>query len=116
MADILDRKDIIFLVDSFYERVRADQQLGPVFLHVDWPHHLPVMYNFWCSIVFGDQSYDGNPFQKHKHLAIGAAHFQQWLALFTATVDEHFEGFNANEIKARAASIAGVFQHKLGLL
>jgi hemoglobin len=116
MPDILDRKDIIILVDAFYERVRADQLLGPVFQHVDWPHHLPIMYNFWSSIVFGDQSYQGNPFQKHQSLAIDSTHFNRWLELFGKTVEDRFSGMNANEVKSRAASIAAVFQHKLGLL
>jgi hemoglobin len=116
MPDILERKDLIVLVDAFYARVRADQHLAPVFHHVDWPHHLPIMYNFWSSIVFGDQSYQGSPFQKHQSLPIDATHFNRWLELFTQTVDNHFRGANANEIKSRAASIASVFQHKLGLL
>lgn len=116
MTDITDRKDIIRLVDTFYSRVKADELLKPVFEHVDWPHHLPIMYNFWSSMIFGDQTYQGNPLQKHFPLAINASHFNRWLELFTQTVDEHFTGFNAKEIKSRAQSIAGVFQHKLGLL
>ena len=63
--DIVERKDIELLVDSFYEKVKNDQLLGPVFAHVDWPKHLPVMYQFWSSMMLGEQSYKGNPFQKH---------------------------------------------------
>jgi hemoglobin len=113
MADITDRQDIIRLVNAFYEKVKGDGLLHPVFAHVDWPAHLPVMYNFWSSILFGDRSYDGSPFQKHMHLAIGAEHFEQWLKLFNQTVDGFFEGPSADEIKDRAKSIAGVFQYKL---
>ncbi len=115
MTDIIDRKDIETLVNLFYNKVKSDELLLPVFSHVDWPHHLPIMYNFWSSMLLGDQSYLGNPFQKHIHLAIDSSHFNQWLALFKETVDENFTGLKADEAKSRALSIAGVFQHKMGL-
>lgn len=116
MTDIIDRTDIEVLVNSFYDKVKRDDLLLPVFSLVDWPHHLPIMYNFWSSILLGDQSYQGNPFQKHIHLTINSTHFNRWLELFTQTVDEHFAGFKADEVKSRAQSIAVVFQHKMGLL
>ncbi len=116
LSDINNRLDIINLIDNFYTRVQEDELLQPVFKDVDWPHHLPIMYNFWSSMILGDQSYQGNPMQKHLPLAIGAPHFKRWLELFTQTVDDHFEGFNATEIKNRAQSIAAIFQHKMGLM
>ncbi|NOS55251.1 MAG: group III truncated hemoglobin, partial [Cyclobacteriaceae bacterium] len=97
-------------------KVNQDALLAPIFEHVDWPHHLPIMYNFWSSMLLGDQSYQGNPFQKHIHLPIDSSHFNQWLALFTVTVDENFAGVKSEEVKNRARSIAGVFQHRMGLL
>ncbi len=115
MTDIIDRKDIEVLVNSFYDKVKSDDLLLAAFSQVNWPHHLPIMYNFWYSMLFGDQSYQGNPFQKHVHLAIDSSHFNRWLELFIQTVDEHFAGFKADEVKTRAQNIAGVFQHKMGL-
>lgn len=115
MTDIFTRKDIERLVNGFYEKVRADDLLAPVFSHIDWPHHLPVMYNFWSSILLGDMSYQGNPFQKHIHLPISRLHFERWLWLFHKTVDENFDGEVATEAKNRAQSIAGIFQHRMGL-
>jgi hemoglobin len=114
--DITQREDIEILVNSFYDKVKEDPLLAPVFSHLDWPHHLPIMYNFWSSMLFGDQTYRGNPLQKHLNLAIDKTHFEQWLALFTQTVDEHFEGDKADEVKMRAESIAGIFQLKMGLM
>jgi hemoglobin len=113
--DIKTRKDIERLVDSFYEKVRADELLSPVFAHLDWPAHLPTMYNFWSSLLFGDKSYEGNPFMAHKHLSINESHFTRWLELFTETVDQEFTGERASELKQRAQSIAAVFQHRMGL-
>lgn len=114
--DILTREDIQLLVDHFYKKVQMDNLLAPVFSHVDWEHHLPIMYNFWSSMLLGDQSYRGNPLQKHLPLPIEGHHFDQWLKLFTETVNEHFSGVNAEEIKMRAQSIAGIFQMRLGIV
>lgn len=114
--DINSRDDIVVLVDTFYAKVQADEKLAPVFIHVDWEKHLPLMYSFWASMVLGEQSYRGNPFERHKGLPIGAAHFDRWVKLFVATVDLHFSGEKAEEIKHRAMAIAGVFQHKLNLM
>jgi hemoglobin len=115
MKEITEREDIILLVNNFYEKVKQDDLLGPLFTHVDWPHHLPVMYNFWSSMLLGDQSYQGNPFQKHVGLAITASHFDRWLELFHQTVDENFNGDKASEVKDRSRSIAGVWQYKLNM-
>lgn len=115
-TDIKTRADVKLLVDSFYDKVKADALLGPVFAHVNWPHHLPVMYNFWSSVLFGDMTYSGNPLAKHLHLKIGKEHFVRWLELFMATVNENFEGFNASEAKSRARTVADLFQFKMGLM
>ncbi len=115
-TDITTRDDIKTLVDKFYEKVQADELLAPVFSHVDWPHHLPIMYNFWSSMMLGDQSYRGNPFQKHLPLPIETQHFSQWLKLFRETVENNFAGERADEILMRAESIAGIFQMRMGLI
>ena len=115
LSDLCTRSDVEILVNTFYEKVRQDLLLAPVFRHVDFPKHLPTMYNFWASMLLGDQSYQGNPFQKHLHLNVQSPHFSRWLELFVLTVDENFVGLKADEAKSRAQSIAGVWQHKLNL-
>jgi hemoglobin len=117
--DITTREDIKLLIDTFYASVNADHLLSPIFnevAEVDWPHHLPVMYSFWNSILFGNMEYKGQPFPKHLALPIEARHFQRWLYLFTETVNTLFAGEKAEEAKQRAASIAHIFQYKMGLL
>jgi hemoglobin len=116
LNDITKRADIENLVNSFYDKVKIDPLLGPVFSHVNWPAHLPTMYNFWASMILGEQSYRGAPFPKHADLPISSTHFDQWLKLFTDTVDHLFTGTKAEEIKVRAQSIAQVFQHKMNLI
>ena len=115
MKDIDQRKDIENLIDKFYGKIKQDELLRPIFEHVNWQHHLPVMYDFWSSLLLGDQTYKGNPLQKHLPLPIQREHFSRWLELFQETVDENFKGEKAEEVKIRAVSIAGIFQLKMGL-
>lgn len=114
--DIQARRDVELFVNEFYNKVKADDLLGPVFKNLNWPHHLPVMYNFWSSLLLGDQSYVGNPLQKHLPLAIDSSHFKQWLKLFIQTLQENFSGEKTDEAKLRAQSIAHIFQLRMGIL
>jgi len=114
--EIVSRDDIELLITEFYKKVRQDEKLAPVFAHVDWDHHTPVIINFWSSLLLGDESYQGNPFQKHIQLPIDQRHFERWLALFKQTLQENFQGEKANEAMDRANNIAKMFQFRLGLI
>ncbi|MBC3540454.1 group III truncated hemoglobin [Rufibacter sediminis] len=117
-AELQTEEDIKRLVDTFYDHVNQDELLGPVFnefARVDWEHHLPKMYAFWSTVLFGSMAYKGQPFPKHLAMPIDRAHFTRWIALFTQTVDELFAGSMANQAKQKAASIANIFQMKMGL-
>ncbi len=118
--DIRDKQDIIQIVNAFYDKVKQDPQISHFFTEVkqvDWDKHLPKMYNFWDNIVFYTNNYTGNPMQIHKNIhslhTLTEADFKQWYSLFTATVDELFEGDNAELIKQRALSIATIMQIKI---
>lgn len=80
------------LVDTFYDKVRAHPELGPVFNDViqdNWPEHLNKMKLFWCSIVLRTGTYKGNPMAAHVALTNGKPnHFEIWLALFHETLNE----------------------------
>ena len=58
--------DIHHMVHSFYDKVRQDEQLGPVFnAHIqDWDTHLGRMVQFWSSMVRGTGTYEGTPMPK----------------------------------------------------
>ncbi len=82
------------LVYAFYDRVRADPLLGPVFdakLDGRWDDHLPKMVSFWSSLVLGTKGYRGNVQQAHQPLdGIEPAHFSRWLSLFLKTVEGRY--------------------------
>src|SRR5687767_6950771 len=117
--DLSTAEDIRTLVDSFYDKVNRDELLAPIFNEVtgvNWAEHLPTMYRFWESMLFGAGTYQGAPFPKHAVLPVQKEHFARWLALFVETVDSHFQGPKAEEAKGRAASIADTFAQRMGLL
>lgn len=114
--DIQNRDDIILLVDSFYEKVRENELLSPIFnekIKDNWDKHLAKMYNFWETILLDNHSYSGAPFAAHMNLPIYEEHFKNWLMLFFETIDELFEGTKAEEAKWRAVNMGKVFLSKL---
>lgn len=117
-SDLKNASDVRLLVDRFYLKVQEDPQLGPIFnevAKVDWPQHLPVMYQFWETMLFRTGGYTGKPFPKHLALPLHSEHFTQWLALFRQTVDESFAGPKAEEAKKWAEHIAHTFQQRMNL-
>ena len=118
--DIHNRADIILLVDTFYKNVALNKQIGPIFTDVakvDWSHHLPKMYDFWESILFGKAIYKGNPMLTHfalnEQTPLQTEAFETWKNLFFQTVDDLFVGENADLIKQKAQSIADLMHFKI---
>jgi hemoglobin len=118
--DIKGREDIDFLIQAFYDKVRRDDVIGYFFndiAKVNWEHHTPVICAFWESILFQSGKFSGNPMVTHMKLhvmsPINKVHFDRWLALFTTTIDDWFEGEIANLAKQRARSIATMMQLKI---
>ena len=115
--DITDRRDIACLVNLFYDRVRDDVLLGPIFddvAHVDWSTHLPRMYDFWESVLFGTATFKGTPLVVHRALArqtpLTAEAFDRWIGLFHTTVDDLFSGTMADHAKNSAIRIAAALE------
>lgn len=108
--------DVHLLVDAFYERVRHDELLAPVFNKgiQDWRSHTETMYDFWQALLLEHQTCSGS-FTKHIDLPITNRHLDRWLTLFNQTVDEYFTGQMANEAKFRAIKTTEVFRYKLDL-
>ena len=114
--EIVSIDDIKKLVDIFYDKVRKDELLGPIFeerIQDRWPEHLQKLYAFWQTVLLGEHTYFGSPFPPHANLPVSGKHFQKWMELFTETVDENFKGENAKEAKFRAAKMAEMFQSKI---
>lgn len=117
LRDIADAEDIDLLVSAFYERVRPDTLIGHFFTDLDWDHHIPRITSFWCMVLLGDRTYQGDPMTAHIRLAqqqpMSPAHFERWLQHWVANADELFRGPRTEEAKSRARSIAAVMAHKV---
>ena len=98
------------LVDLFYDKVRADPELGPIFERViqeQWEPHLRKMYDFWSSVMLATGRYKGQPVAVHKRvegLEIGL--FDRWLALFGESCAELLDSETASLFWRKAARIA----------
>ena len=113
--DLETRADIDDLMNRFYARALTDETIGHFFTTVvklDLEHHLPIIGDFWESLLFGTKVYQKhgrNPLQVHGELnqksKLLPKHFRRWLMIFRETVDESFAGERADFIKSRAESI-----------
>lgn len=125
-TDIRSIEDVQEMVDAFYEKVRADDILGVIFdqiASVNWQVHLPLMYQFWSTVLLHREGYRGNPVEVHvrfdaemrfEHgVGLERVDFERWLQLFRETIDERFNGRRA-EMAKRGAERMG--EHMLNAL
>lgn len=120
MTDIQSPLDIKLLVNTFYQQVLKDEVIGHFFnevIQLDLDAHMPIMYQFWESLLFGTHEYKGNPMVKHIALhqksEMKQEHFDRWLSLWESTVNGHFSGPKADEAIQRARHIAALMHHKV---
>ncbi|MBS0530704.1 MAG: group III truncated hemoglobin [Proteobacteria bacterium] len=108
--DHVSEDGIRLLVDTFYTKVRADSELGPIFeraIKDNWPHHLEKMYAFWSSVMLTSGRYKGNPVIKHMALpGMQPELFTRWLALFDETCRELCDDAIRDAYKEKAERIA----------
>ena len=106
----IDAGMIRALVHGFYDKVRADPILAPIFAaHIPdarWPAHLDRMCAFWSSVALMTGDYHGRPMQAHQPLRVRASDFDRWLMLFRATAHELAPPAAAAHFIERAERIA----------
>ena len=108
-ANLCTEEEIVQLVHDFYDAVRQDEVLGPIFnRHVkNWDAHLPTMVDFWSSALRGTARFRGSPVVKHAALpALTIDLFQRWLGLFrkiTSAMPNTALVEKANELARRIA-------------
>ncbi len=71
------------------------------------------MYRFWQTILLDDQTYFGSPFVPHAKMPVDKTHFEQWIKLFSETVDENFVGKKAEQAKWQGQRMADMFHYKI---
>ena len=116
MKEIRNREDIFILVSKFYEEIRKDKLLGPVFnSHIpdsQWPKHLKKLTDFWETTLLGVVSFKGNPSRAHMNVDKGLnykmnqIHFEKWLQIWFTTIDSLYEGQLAQRAKDASRKMA----------
>ena len=104
----LDEDKLTELVHRFYDKVRTDAVLGPIFAAriTDWGPHLERMVDFWSSVALVTGRYHGAPMPAHVTLPVDWNHFERWLALFRETAAETCPPEGAAHVIERAERIA----------
>ncbi len=118
--DIEDRADCERLVRTFYGRALTDPLIGFIFVDVarlDLEEHVPRITSFWETILLGAGTYGGGAFGPHAALhakvELQRGHFERWLVLWHASVDELFAGQRAALAKSHADRVARAFLRRL---
>jgi hemoglobin len=109
----LTKEHIKKLVSNFYQKVQKDEVLGPIFndvAKVDWNHHIPLICQFWNSVMLKTNEYHGNAYRKHlilgEQVKLTEAHFARWLMIFKEEAFKHLPVLEAQSITMKAQMIA----------
>ena len=120
MRELKNRADLEYLIDTFYKKVIADEKIGYFFtevLELDWQKHIPIMNDFWETVLFGGFKYKGNPMQVHMELSKKASlqpeHFKRWLHLWESTINENFNGDIAAKAIEKAQTVSQVMMMRI---
>jgi hemoglobin len=118
--DIEDRADVERLVRAFYGRAMTDPLIGWIFTDVaklDLEAHVPVITDFWETVLLGARSYSGGAFRPHAELnakvPLHPGHFERWLFMWRQTVDELFAGPTADLAKSHANRVGHAFYQRI---
>ncbi len=110
----IDEALIAMVVETFYEKIRNDAQLGPIFntrIEGRWPQHLAKMKDFWSSLMLTTGRYKGRPMQVHVKMSeVTPQDFTRWLELFRDNAREVCAPDIAELFIIRAEKIAESFQ------
>jgi hemoglobin len=119
-ADLANRADVDALLRRFYGEVLVDDILAKPFMGIRMnglESHLPVMCDFWETVLFRSGLYHGSAVRAHQPVhdrhALRARHFLRWLTLWNSTVDEMYRGPIAEHTKIQAARIARAMHRRL---
>lgn len=89
----------------------------------DWDAHLEKLTDFWETNLFAVKKYKGNPHAVHNEVdtyfdgKITSNEFGIWLNYWFQTLEELFEGENAETLKRRARKMGtflfmSMFEHR----
>jgi hemoglobin len=120
VADLTCRADVEALLHRFYGQVMVDDVLAEPFTELrikGLDSHIPVMADFWETVLFRAGLYRGSALHAHRHVhqrtPLSGHHFVRWLTTWNNTVDEMFQGPVAKQAKTQGARIAWAMHRRL---
>ena len=122
MRDINSREDILLIMRKFYTKLLEDNIINFFFTEVTeveqhLEEHFETLATFWEQSLFLKGGYTNNMFQIHKKVhekhPFLKEHYTNWLYHLNTTIDTHFKGKVAEQMKTNALSMATVMQIKL---
>lgn len=119
-SDLANRTDVAALLRRFYGRALDDEVLAEPFTELrssGLDSHLPVMCDFWETVLFRAGRYRGSALTAHRDLhrqtPLRSRHFVRWLTIWNDTVDAMYRGPVAEHAKVQAARIAWAMHRRL---
>ena len=102
-------------VARFYEIVRSDDLIGPIFTSTvhDFASHMQTMVDFWSRVVLGTERYDGMPLPPHVQLDLTEDHFVRWMDIWKQAADATMPEPLAQLVTQKAANMG---QHWINAL
>ncbi len=120
VSDLSGRADVLALLRRFYDQAMVDDALVEPFTELritGLDSHVPVMADFWETVLFRAGLYRGSALQAHRDIhqrtPLNGNHFARWLTIWSNTVDEMFQGPVAEHAKTQAARIAWAMHRRL---
>jgi len=94
-----ERDGISAVVDDFYDRLVADEMLGPFFEDADMEKLRRTQTDFLCEAAGGPETYDAAPVREaHLHVPFTPEHIQRAIEHLEASLD----AFDVPEADAQA--------------
>jgi hemoglobin len=119
-ADLVDGADVEALLRRFYDRALTDEVLAQPFAErrsAGLDAHLPIMCDFWETVLFRVGRYRGSTLSVHRivhqRTPLSGEHFVRWLTVWRDTVDEMYLGPAAELAKVQAARMAWSMHRRL---
>ena len=109
LCDKIGYDRVAAVVHDFYRRLRADDQLGPVFTAIaEREAHEHKVIGYWW-LAMGGRMQDPpvvDMIGAHARLGVSEAQLQRWLVLFEATLADHLEAELASQWAQMAHAVA----------
>ena len=113
-SDIKNEMDIYLLIDTFYEKILKHEKLSYFFKDAvnNWPYHKQQFVKYWSKQILFTDTYEGSPLPSHIAVdqrfdrSFERSHFEDWLMLWTETVDQLFQGEKAKLAKESGRNMA----------